>query len=82
MSAGLKYITEIGLIIRRWDNRSGLTETTQHYPTLEALYDACLTMDDADMIDRVVIRGMDEAGVERTLTLSFQSISIRAPKKS
>ena len=74
-------ITEISLITRRWDQKVGLTETTQIHPTLEALYGACLNVDDPDMIDRVVIKGVDDIGVERTLTLTFQSITIRPPKK-
>lgn len=69
-------INEVTLVLRRWDKESGLTEHTRVYPSLEALYSACLNVGDTDLIDRLIIRGNDEAGQERVLTFVFQSVTV------
>ncbi len=69
-------INEVTLVLRRWDRESGLTEHTRVYPSLEALYSACLNVGDTDLIDRLIIRGSDEAGKDRVLTFVFQSVTV------
>ncbi|MBI3242305.1 MAG: hypothetical protein HYZ49_08440 [Chloroflexi bacterium] len=71
-------VAEILLIIRRWDPNTGLSEHALSYPDLESLYDACLKVEPPDLVERIVIRGQDESGQERTLTLSFQSVTIHS----
>ena len=71
-------VTEILLVIRRWDPKAGLSEHTLTYPDLESLYDACLKVEPPDLVERILIRGLDESGHERTLTLSFQSVTIHS----
>jgi hypothetical protein len=71
-------VTEILLVIRRWDPKVGLSEHTRAYPDLESLYDACLKVEAPDLIERITIRGWDESGQERTLTLAFQSVTIHS----
>jgi hypothetical protein len=46
------------------------------YPTLDALYSACLNAKDTDLIDRIIIRGEDEGGAERVVTFVFQSVTV------
>lgn len=69
-------INDLTLVLRRWDKDSGLTEHTRVYPSLEALYSACLNMGDADLVDRLIIRGSDGAGKERVVTFVFQSVTV------
>lgn len=71
-------VTEILLVIRRWDPKAGLSEHAHAYPDLESLYDACLKIEPPDLVERIVIRGRDESGQERTLTLAFQSVTIHS----
>ncbi len=73
-------VNKIVLVIRRWDPKLGLTEHAQVYPDLESLYDACLKVEPPDLVERIVIRGRDESGQERTLTLSFQSVTVHLRK--
>ena len=72
-------VRELTLVLRRWDKDTGLTERTQVYPTLAALYSACLNVDDTDLIDRIIIRGLDAGGKERVVTFVFQSVTVSAP---
>ena len=69
-------IHEVTLVMRRWDKESGLTEHPRVYPSLEALYRACLNVGDADLVDRLIIRGNDEVGKERVVTFVFQSVTV------
>jgi hypothetical protein len=69
-------VSEVTLVFRNWDRESGLTEHAQVHPSLEALYSACLTAKDTDLIDRIIIRGRDAAGRERVVTFMFQSVTI------
>jgi hypothetical protein len=69
-------VNEVTLVLRRWDKESGLTEHTQVYPSLDALFSACLNINSPDLIDRVIIRGQDSHGSERVLTFVFQSVTV------
>jgi hypothetical protein len=69
-------IHDVTLVLRRWDKESGLTEHTRVYPSLEALYRACLNAGDTDLVDRLIIRGSDQVGKERVVTFVFQSVTV------
>lgn len=69
-------VTDVTLVFRNWDREAGLTEHTQVHPSLEALYTACLTAKDTDLIDRIILRGRDDAGKERIVTFVFQSVTV------
>jgi hypothetical protein len=71
-----EIVSEVTLVLRRWDKESGLTEHEQVYPTLDALYSACLNAQDTDLIDRIIIRGQDDKGAERVVTFVFQSVTV------
>lgn len=75
-----EIVNEVTLVLRRWDKETGLTERTQVYPTLDALYSACLNVADTDLIDRIIIRGQDAVGKERVVTFVFQSVTVTAPE--
>ena len=69
-------VAEVTLVFRNWNRESGLTERTQLHPTLDSLFSACLKAGDADLIDRIVIRGQDDKGKEQVVTFVFQSVTI------
>ncbi len=69
-------VTDVTLVFRNWNREAGLTEHAQVHPSLEALYKACLTARDTDLIDRIIIRGHDAEGQERVVTFVFQSVTV------
>lgn len=69
-------VSEVTLVFRNWNHESGLTEHAEVHPSLEALFSACLNAGDADLIDRIIIRGHDVQGHERIVTFMFQSVTI------
>ena len=72
-----EHVHEVKLVTRRWDQQSGLTETERVVPTtLDALFTASLNITGPNLIDRLVIRGRDANGKERTLTFVFQSVTV------
>ena len=69
-------VNELTLVFHRWNKESGITEHAQVFPSLEALYDACLSAESTDLIDRVIISGQDGEGHERVITFVFQSVTV------
>lgn len=68
------------IVLRQWQQGSGLTETPRVFHTLEELYAQCLATANPDLIDRIVITGEDENGQPRVMTFVFQSITVSAQK--
>ncbi len=64
------------VIFRRWDRDSGLNEVEQSFATLNKLFELCLAADDPLLVDRVTLEGTDTDGARRTVTLSFQSLTV------
>ena len=64
------------VIFRRWDKSSGLDETSMPFSTLDHLFELCLQANDPLLVDRVVIDGVDADGVQRVVTLVFQSVTV------
>jgi hypothetical protein len=64
------------VIFRRWDRSRGLTETEQGFSTLNRLFELCLQADDPLLVDRVLLEGTGPDGALRTVTLSFQSVTV------
>lgn len=71
-----EHVHEVKLVTRRWDRQSGLTETEHVFPTLDALFNACVNVTSPELIDRLTIRGRDSNGRERTLNFVFQSVTV------
>jgi hypothetical protein len=67
------------VIFRRWDKHAGLNESEEPFATLAALFELCLQLDDARLVDRVTIDGRDADGTPRTVTLVFQSVTVAGP---
>lgn len=64
------------LVFRQWDRARGLQETVQPFHSLDELFALCLAADAPDMIDRIVIQGLDADDAPRVLTFVFQSITV------
>ena len=63
------------IIFREWNNTAGLSESLTAFETLDELFATCINADDPQMVDRIVLRGSDEAGQPRTVTFRFQSVT-------
>lgn len=70
-------VSDVTLILRQWSTEAGLVEHEHVYPSLDALYSACLHVHDPNLIDRIVISGFDAQNVKRDVTFVFQSITAR-----
>ena len=69
-------VSDCVMILRRWDREAGLVETPVAFDSLGELYALCLATTDPALIDRIIIRGNDEAGVPQIVTFTFQSITV------
>ncbi len=69
-------VSECAMILRRWDREAGLIETPAAFGSLDELYALCLKTADPALIDRIIIRGHDEAGAPQVVTFVFQSITV------
>jgi hypothetical protein len=70
-------ITRGIVVFRRWDEGKGLSEVSQAFQSVDELFTLCLQTGTALLVDRIVIEGVDEHDTLRTLTLVFQSVSVR-----
>jgi hypothetical protein len=73
------YVTAGTIVLRFWDRTQGLREIPQGFNSLDELYAQCLAVDAPEVIDRIIIQGVDAAGQPRVVTFVFQSITI-SPK--
>ena len=69
-------VIEGELILRAWDRTTGLSETSTTFSSLEQLYAFCLSAEQPQLIDRIIIRGEDDLDQPRVLTFVFQSITL------
>ncbi len=69
------------VVLRRWDDRDGLHETTAAFTTMDDLFSLCLQTRDPLLVDRVIIQGVDMNGMPQTVTLVFQSVTVAGEKK-
>ncbi len=69
-------VNDCVLVLRRWDREAGLVETPLAFDSLDEMYALCLATTDPALIDRIIIRGHDEAGVPQIVTFTFQSITV------
>ena len=68
-------------MVRQFERGTGLEEHGPEFGSLEELYQACLNISAPQLVDRIVIRGADERGRDRTLTFVFQSMTITPPER-
>ncbi len=67
-------------MVRQFEQGTGLEERGTEFGSLEELYQACLALSAPQLVDRIVIRGEDERGQDRTLTFVFQSMMVTPPE--
>ena len=75
-----EHVNEIYLVVRRWDKKAGLNEHAQPYTTIDSFFAACLKVENPELIERLIINGVDSSGKERTMTFVFQSVTVDAKK--
>ena len=73
-------VTRGTVIFRHWDQQDGLNEIARTFKSLEELFGLCLQVDERLLVDRVMIEGQDDSGASRTVTLTFQSVTINDAK--
>jgi hypothetical protein len=62
------------IIYRSWSDITGLDEGEVTFSSLDEMFELCLRVQDPDLVDRIILRGVNERGEVRTLTFSFQSL--------
>lgn len=64
------------IIFRRWGETTGLDEESNSFHSIDELFSLCLHAGDPQLVDRIILRGVDDQGEPRTLTFTFQSLRI------
>ncbi|MCC7358525.1 MAG: hypothetical protein IT317_03560 [Anaerolineales bacterium] len=67
------------IVLRQFEPGAGLAESTTTFRSLAELFQACLRLDQPQLVDRIVISGADTAGQARTLTFMFQLLTVTPP---
>jgi len=75
-----EHVTEINLVVRSWDKKAGLNEHAHTYKTIDSFFAACLNVENPELIERLIINGVDSSGKERTMTFVFQSVTVDTKK--
>ncbi len=61
------------LVFHRYDSTEGVIEREVDVGSLKQLFSGCLQNTPGEIVDRVVLDGLDQNGSRRRLTLSFHS---------
>lgn len=64
------------VIYRVWEKGRELQELSISFSSLEELFQLCLEHGHGRLVDRINIRGQDEEGRHRELTLAFRSVTV------
>ncbi len=62
------------MIYRAWD-AEGYREIEQPFDSLETLFALCVQLDGSRLIDRIAIKGTDEAGEACQVTFAFAALT-------
>jgi hypothetical protein len=65
------------VIFRHWDSKDGLNEVARTFSTLDELLNLCLQSESNLLVDRVILDGEDGEQGGQSVTLRFQSASLR-----
>ncbi len=68
-------VVQATIIYRVWKPDGELTEDEKSFTSLDELFALCLHAGDPPLVDRITLRGIDEDGDTRTLTLAFRSLT-------
>lgn len=75
-------VTEGAIVRREWAREHGLREQAHTFHSLDELYALCLATDAPQVIDRIVIQGIDANNAPRVITFVFQSITVSSLSSS
>ena len=68
-------VTKTTIVYRRWDENHGLQESEGPIQHLSDLFELCLKTSKPDIVDRIIIEGVDSDQAPRKVVLTFQSAS-------
>ena len=68
-------ITKTTIVYRHWDEDRGLQESEGLVQHLGELFERCLKTTKPDVVDRIIIEGVDSDQTPRKVVLTFQSVS-------
>ena len=68
-------ITKTTIVYRHWDEDHGLQESEGPIQHLDELFERCLKTAKPDVVDRIIIEGVDSDQTPRKVVLTFQSVS-------
>jgi hypothetical protein len=66
------------IILRSLTEQNGLQETQQAFDSLEGLFQLVLQTQAPLLVDRIILRGLDEQGQERLVNFVFRSVQKQA----
>jgi hypothetical protein len=75
-------VTEGTIVRREWALADGLRERSHTFHSLDELYALCLATETPQVIDRLIIQGVDALNQPRVVTFVFQSITVSHPTTS
>ena len=67
------------VVLQRWRDDEGVSETQHAFETIHELFAHCLDVAGDETADRIELEGVDRHGQTQRLTLSFQSMSVSRP---
>jgi len=83
-SAPVSQVTEGVIVLREWAPAHGLRERSHTFHSLDELYALCVELsafaatDMPQVIDRIIIQGLDAHAAPRMVTFVFQSITVNS----
>jgi len=69
-------VTEGVIVFRTTDTSRQLVEVEETFSSLDELFTRCLPLNDEKLVERIIVRGTDENGKSRQLTLVFESVTV------
>lgn len=68
-------VQEGTIVLRNWSERLGFAESEVSFSSLDELFELCLRIQSASLVDRIIIRGADTGGAVRSVAFTFLSVS-------
>jgi len=63
------------VVYLQWTPEGGLTQTSAPFTSLDELFELCLASGSRGHVEEIFIRGSDEDGYARQVTLTFRAAS-------
>ena len=63
------------VVFLHWTPEGGLTQTSASFSSLDEMFELCLSSGSRGHVEEIFIRGSDEDGFARQVTLTFRAAS-------